>query len=501
VTVGETLTEARNQAGLSVDELSERTRIRGTIIRSIEQDDYDACGGDLYVRGYVRAIAGAVGIDAQPLIREYDEARSSGQYEPANGSTGRHARGLPSAPGPGTAVAADAAPGEPAPGEPAPGESAPAADSAAATRFDLSPVDEVPPVSGAAPASHEAGRDSAEAGVPVSEDPAVTAFDLPPITDDMIYPLPVEPVPGTGAGAPSAALPRGSEETRFDLPPMTEDLMAAGYDLRPGPQSSAPGADATSILPPPGADPAGPPAAGPRPPAARDGDDGKGRRTLVGVVVIVLVLAGAGFLGVRLAGGGTASRNTAATSPAAPAASASAPSVAPASASAAASASASATASSSAAPPAAQPATALAVKSATAFGPDGTSDGDNPAKAGGALGGAAQPWSTQWYTTPSFGMLKHGTGLLVSLRQTASVTSVRIYLSSYRGAKLQLRAGTSVQDLHTVATAGNAGGEVKLTLSQPTSARYLLIWFTSLPPDGAGHYAETVSRVVVSGHR
>ncbi len=76
MTVGETLTEARSQAGLSVDELSERTRIRGTVIRSIEEDDYEACGGDLYVRGYVRALAGAVGIDAQPLIREFDMGRA-----------------------------------------------------------------------------------------------------------------------------------------------------------------------------------------------------------------------------------------------------------------------------------------------------------------------------------------------------------------------------------------------------------------------------------------
>ena len=73
MTVGQALTEARAQAGLTVEELSERTRIRGTVIRSIEQDDYEACGGDLYVRGYVRAIAGAVGIDAQPLIREFDQ--------------------------------------------------------------------------------------------------------------------------------------------------------------------------------------------------------------------------------------------------------------------------------------------------------------------------------------------------------------------------------------------------------------------------------------------
>ena len=75
MTVGESLTEARYQAGLTIDELSERTKIREAVIRSIEDDDYEACGGDLYVRGYVRAIAGAIGIDAQPLIRDYDAGR------------------------------------------------------------------------------------------------------------------------------------------------------------------------------------------------------------------------------------------------------------------------------------------------------------------------------------------------------------------------------------------------------------------------------------------
>src|ERR1700722_8027012 len=75
VTVGESLTQARKNAGLTIDELSERTKIRATVIRSIEADDYEACGGDLYVRGYVRAIAGAIGVDAQGLIREYDRER------------------------------------------------------------------------------------------------------------------------------------------------------------------------------------------------------------------------------------------------------------------------------------------------------------------------------------------------------------------------------------------------------------------------------------------
>jgi cytoskeletal protein RodZ len=73
VGIGEALAEARSQAGLTVTEVSQRTGIRETIIRGIEGDDYSACGDDLYVRADIRSIAGAVGADPEPLIREYDE--------------------------------------------------------------------------------------------------------------------------------------------------------------------------------------------------------------------------------------------------------------------------------------------------------------------------------------------------------------------------------------------------------------------------------------------
>jgi cytoskeletal protein RodZ len=72
VSIGETLADARRQAGLTVTEVSQQTRIRESIIRDIEQDDFDTCGGDFYARGHIRSIAGAVGIDAAPLISEYD---------------------------------------------------------------------------------------------------------------------------------------------------------------------------------------------------------------------------------------------------------------------------------------------------------------------------------------------------------------------------------------------------------------------------------------------
>jgi Helix-turn-helix domain len=75
VPIGESLAEARHEAGLTVAQVSERTRIRETIIRGIEHDDYSACGGDFYARGNIRSIAKVVGADAEPLIREYDTAR------------------------------------------------------------------------------------------------------------------------------------------------------------------------------------------------------------------------------------------------------------------------------------------------------------------------------------------------------------------------------------------------------------------------------------------
>jgi transcriptional regulator with XRE-family HTH domain len=72
VSIGEALAEARGRAGLTVAEVSQRTRIRETIIRGIEAGDYAACGGDFYARGNIRSIAHAVGADAEPLIGEYD---------------------------------------------------------------------------------------------------------------------------------------------------------------------------------------------------------------------------------------------------------------------------------------------------------------------------------------------------------------------------------------------------------------------------------------------
>jgi len=75
VSIGTTLAQARESAGLSVDEVAHATRIRRTLLLGIENDDFSACGGDFYARGHVRTIALKLGVDPVPLLHEFDAAR------------------------------------------------------------------------------------------------------------------------------------------------------------------------------------------------------------------------------------------------------------------------------------------------------------------------------------------------------------------------------------------------------------------------------------------
>jgi cytoskeletal protein RodZ len=72
VSLGSELRAAREAQGLSVDDVALATRIRATLIRAIEDDDFSHCGGAVYARGHVRSIARAVGVDPEPLLATFD---------------------------------------------------------------------------------------------------------------------------------------------------------------------------------------------------------------------------------------------------------------------------------------------------------------------------------------------------------------------------------------------------------------------------------------------
>jgi hypothetical protein len=87
MSIGERLARAREGAGLSITQVSQHTRIRETVIRGIEHDEFSPCGGDFYARGHIRSVARVVGVDAAPLIHEYDATHgSTGPASAAEGS-------------------------------------------------------------------------------------------------------------------------------------------------------------------------------------------------------------------------------------------------------------------------------------------------------------------------------------------------------------------------------------------------------------------------------
>ena len=166
-----------------------------------------------------------------------------------------------------------------------------------------------------------------------------------------------------------------------------------------------------------------------------------------------------------------------------------------------ASASSSPTASSSSPAVATGPAVTLTVANATAFGPDGTSDGDNPGMASRVLRGGGA-WDSSWYATAEFGHMQSGTGILLDMGHAVTVNSIGLVLGSAAGADVQVRVGDSagLGSMSTAASMSNAHGTLHLPLRSPASARYVLIWFTRLPVKSPGKYQVSLYKASVDGH-
>ena len=99
-------------------------------------------------------------------------------------------------------------------------------------------------------------------------------------------------------------------------------------------------------------------------------------------------------------------------------------------------------------------------------------------------------WTTDRYTgNPRLGGLKPGVGLLLDLGRARKVSVADLVLSA-AGADVEIHAGDQIpvqaDDLPTVARRDDAHASVRLNLAHAVTARYWLVWFTKLPPDGGG---------------
>ena len=73
MSLGLVIAKARKDAGLSLDDLADKTKIRKLVLSEIENDIFVNCGGETYARGHVRNIAKALGADAKEFIRIFEE--------------------------------------------------------------------------------------------------------------------------------------------------------------------------------------------------------------------------------------------------------------------------------------------------------------------------------------------------------------------------------------------------------------------------------------------
>lgn len=84
MSIGTTLLDARLEAHLTLDDIATATRIRASLIRQIEADNFEGCGGAVYARGHIRSISTAIGIDPAPLVAEFNASQASTSALPAS---------------------------------------------------------------------------------------------------------------------------------------------------------------------------------------------------------------------------------------------------------------------------------------------------------------------------------------------------------------------------------------------------------------------------------
>lgn len=68
--VGQQLKQAREKRGLSISHIADAQHLRNGIIQAIENGDYSQIDSELFLKGYVRAYASQVGLDADSIIAD-----------------------------------------------------------------------------------------------------------------------------------------------------------------------------------------------------------------------------------------------------------------------------------------------------------------------------------------------------------------------------------------------------------------------------------------------
>lgn len=79
--IGSLLKEGREAKGWSISDVVKQLNLAEEILKALENDDFDALPGPVFIQGYLRSYAKILGIDAQPLIETYQAGLPKQEHE------------------------------------------------------------------------------------------------------------------------------------------------------------------------------------------------------------------------------------------------------------------------------------------------------------------------------------------------------------------------------------------------------------------------------------
>jgi len=143
---------------------------------------------------------------------------------------------------------------------------------------------------------------------------------------------------------------------------------------------------------------------------------------------------------------------------------------------------------------------------------NGQDGNENDSQAQRAIDGDSQTaWHTLFYeNNPVFGGFKKGTGLILDMGRPVKLSSVTVLFGPTSGADVQIKVGntntvapSSLPAFTVVASATDVPGRsYTFRASRSATGRYVLIWFTRLPPEPRGprnHYEAEIFNVAIRG--
>jgi hypothetical protein len=148
--------------------------------------------------------------------------------------------------------------------------------------------------------------------------------------------------------------------------------------------------------------------------------------------------------------------------------------------------------------------------SASVYNPLGSPGDDDPGEAGNTIdAGTSTAWHTSYYFSPVFGNLKKGTGLILDMGRQVRLSQLMVQFGGQCCAHVQIEIGNTstssvaaLDGFTVVQSSDTAANGTTFTVAKQTTGRYVLIWFTDLPPmaGNPGKFEALIYNVTVRGY-